>query len=68
MRRQLLPALGMVLVFTVLTGLAYPLLVTGVAQAGFGAKANGSLVERDGKVVGSAWIGQAFSSPGYWAA
>ncbi|MFH1103539.1 MAG: potassium-transporting ATPase subunit C, partial [Actinomycetota bacterium] len=45
MRRQLLPALGMVLVFTVLTGLAYPMLVTAVAQAGFGGSANGSLVE-----------------------
>ena len=53
MRRQLLPALGMVLVFTVLTGLAYPLVVTGIAQAAFGDKADGSLIERDGQVVGS---------------
>ena len=53
MRRQLLPALGMVLVFTVLTGLVYPLVVTGIAQAAFGDKADGSLVERDGEVVGS---------------
>ena len=43
MRRQLLPALGMLLVFTVLTGLIYPLLVTGIAQAAFADKADGSL-------------------------
>jgi K+-transporting ATPase ATPase C chain len=64
MRRQLLPALGMVLVFTVLTGLAYPLVVTGIAQAAFGDKADGSLIERDGQVVGSRWIGQPFTEPG----
>jgi potassium-transporting ATPase KdpC subunit len=63
MRRQLLPALGMLVVFTVLTGIAYPLVVTGVAQAAFGDKANGSLVERDGRVVGSRLIGQPFAEP-----
>jgi K+-transporting ATPase ATPase C chain len=66
MRRQLFPALGMVLVFTVLTGLAYPLVFTGLAQAAFRDKANGSLVKRDGKVVGSRWIGQPFTDPKYF--
>lgn len=66
MRRQLLPALGMVLVLTVITGLLYPLVVTGVAQAAFADKANGSLIERNGEVVGSTWIGQPFSEPEYF--
>jgi K+-transporting ATPase ATPase C chain len=66
MRRQLLPALGMLVVFTVITGLAYPLVVTGVAQALFADKANGSLVEDDGQVVGSALIGQPFAAPEYF--
>lgn len=63
--RQLPAALGMLLVFTVLTGLMYPLVVTGVAQAAFGDKADGSLVERDGDVVGSSLIGQPFTGPEY---
>jgi K+-transporting ATPase ATPase C chain len=66
MRRQLLPALAMVLVFTVLTGLIYPLVVTGIAQTAFKDKADGSLIERDGEVVGSRWIGQPFTEPGYF--
>jgi potassium-transporting ATPase KdpC subunit len=66
MRRQLLPALGMLLVFTVLNGLLYPLVVTGVAQAAFHDQANGSLVKRDGKVVGSKWIGQNFTEAKYF--
>ena len=66
MHRQLLPALAMVLVFTVITGLAYPLLVTAFAQGLFRDSANGSLVERDGVVVGSRWVGQAFTSPEYF--
>jgi K+-transporting ATPase ATPase C chain len=66
MRRQLLPALAMVLVFTVLTGLIYPLVVTGIAQGLFKDKANGSLIERDGEVVGSRWIGQPFTAPTYF--
>ncbi len=61
MRRQLLPALGMVIVFTVLTGLVYPLVVTGIAQGVFKDKADGSLIERDGQVVGSSLIGQPFA-------
>ena len=66
MRRQLLPALGMLVVFTIITGLAYPLVVTGIAQGLFADKANGSLVERDGQLLGSALIGQPFSAPEYF--
>jgi K+-transporting ATPase ATPase C chain len=60
-RRQLLPALVAFALFTVLTGLAYPLAVTGVAQLAFPHRADGSLVERDGVVVGSSLIGQQFA-------
>jgi K+-transporting ATPase ATPase C chain len=56
----------MVLVFTLLTGVIYPLMVTGIAQAGFSDKANGSLVEVDGEVVGSRWIGQEFAGDRYF--
>jgi K+-transporting ATPase ATPase C chain len=66
MRRQLPAAAGMVLVFTVLTGLLYPLVVTGVAQVAFHDKANGSLVERDGKVIGSTQIAQEFTGAEYF--
>ena len=66
MRRQLVPALVMVAVFTVLCGLAYPLLVTGVAQVLFRHQADGSLVVVDGRPVGSALLGQAFSRPEYF--
>lgn len=66
MRRQILPAIRMVLVATLVLGLAYPLLMTGVAQALFADEADGSLVEQDGDVVGSALVGQAFSSPEYF--
>jgi K+-transporting ATPase ATPase C chain len=66
MRRQLLPAFGMVLIFTLLTGVIYPLVVTGIAQAGLSHKANGSLVEVDGEVVGSRWIGQQFADDQYF--
>jgi K+-transporting ATPase ATPase C chain len=66
MRRQLLPALVMVIVFTVLTGLIYPLVVTGIAQGVFNDKADGELIERDGQVIGSRWIGQPFVAPGYF--
>jgi K+-transporting ATPase ATPase C chain len=53
-------------VLTIVTGVAYPLLVTGIVQLAFHAAANGSLVERAGKPVGSALLGQAFSGPGYF--
>jgi K+-transporting ATPase ATPase C chain len=66
MRAQLRPALTSLLIFTVLTGIAYPLAVTGIAQVVFPAQANGSLVVRDGTVVGSALIGQPFDAPRYF--
>ena len=64
--RQLRPALVAVLVFTAICGLAYPLLVTAIAQIGWRDTANGSLIERDGVVVGSELIGQSFVSPQYF--
>ena len=65
-RRQLVPAVLAFVVFTVLTGIAYPLAVTGVAQVVFPARADGSLVERDGVVVGSRLIGQPFAGAQYF--
>ena len=65
LRRQLLPALRIVLVFTVLLGLAYPLLVTGVAQALFSSKADGSFVTVNGTQVGSSLLGQQFTKAKY---
>jgi potassium-transporting ATPase KdpC subunit len=64
--RNLLIAVLMTIVTTLLLGVVYPLVVTGVAQVLFPATANGQLIERDGKVVGSRIIGQAFSSAGYF--
>jgi K+-transporting ATPase ATPase C chain len=66
MRRQLLPALRMTIAFIVLLGLAYPLAMTGVAQALFRSKADGSLITRNGAVVGSGLIGQTFAAPQYF--
>ncbi len=51
---------------TLLTGVAYPLAITLIGQVAFSHKANGSLIERDGKVIGSELIGQTFASPGYF--
>lgn len=65
MWQQLLPALRMTLALTVLTGLAYPLAVTGLCQLLFPWQANGSLVTRNQEVVGSALIGQPFTRPEY---
>ena len=66
MNLQLRPALTLFVVMSLLTGLAYPLAVTGVAQAAFPTQANGSLVrDARGAIVGSALIGQAFAQPGY---
>ena len=66
MRRQLLPALRMVLVMTVLTGVLYPLLVTGIAQGLFTGRANGSVLRRDGQIVGSSLQGQLFTEDRYF--
>jgi len=60
------PALSSFVLLSLVTGLAYPLLVTGVAKAAFPAQAAGSLVEREGKVVGSSLIGQTFVDPGHF--
>ena len=63
MKDQLRPALTMLLLLTVLTGLIYPLAVTGLAQLVFPDQANGSLIVREGKVIGSKLIGQYFDKP-----
>lgn len=63
MRSEFRPALVLFALLSLVTGLLYPLAVTGVAQAVFPEQANGSLVRRDGQVVGSALIGQGFSDP-----
>jgi potassium-transporting ATPase KdpC subunit len=63
---QLRPAVISMIAFTVLIGAAYPAIVTGIAQGLFPSEANGSLIVRDGKVVGSALIGQNFASARYF--
>jgi K+-transporting ATPase ATPase C chain len=63
---SLRPALVMTLLFALLLGLAYPLALTGIGQALFPSQANGSLVEENGKVVGSSVVGQAFASERYF--
>jgi len=66
MLQHLRPALVMAGIFTLLTGVAYPLAITGVAQVLFPTAANGSLMVKDGKVIGSTLIGQAFKSERYF--
>ncbi len=66
MLQLLRPALFLLMMLSVITGLVYPFLVTGVAQAVFPAQAAGSLILRDGKPVGSALIGQNFRDPKYF--
>ncbi|MDM7994113.1 MAG: potassium-transporting ATPase subunit KdpC [Acidobacteriota bacterium] len=66
MIKQLIPALRIALSLTVLTGLIYPMIVTGLCQRLFPVQANGSLIEHDGRIIGSDLIGQRFSRPEYF--
>lgn len=66
MRSQVRPAIVTLLALSVLTGLLYPLIVTGMAQLAFAHQANGSLIVRDGRPMGSELIGQPFNAPAYF--
>ena len=65
-KRNLVTAVLMTIVTTVILGVIYPLAITGIAQVAFPDKANGQLITKDGKVIGSKIIAQGFSSPGYF--
>ena len=64
--RAVRPALSLLLVMTLLTGIVYPVVITGIAKLVFPRQAEGSLVSRDGKLIGSALIGQSFTDPKYF--
>src|SRR5579871_2940824 len=66
MKKNLMISVLFTIVTTLLFGLIYPLVVTGISQLLFADKANGQLIQKDGKVVGSAILGQAFTGPGYF--
>jgi K+-transporting ATPase ATPase C chain len=67
LKSQLWPAVAILLTFTVITGVIYPVVVTGIAQVVFPGQANGSMIVVDGKTVGSSLIGQTFDDPKYFS-